>query len=693
MFVIPKMGKVDRKKIMTIFLVAWITIGSTYILLPKETDSIEPFFTLVAKTYNTSPGAIYFNYLKVYLSQIGIDLEVIVQDWSTFVSELITFRDFDLCYVEFTGGGYADPDFTGVYDENGSLNLFGYDTSMDWDEELGTGINEWYMKQGTLIIPPDSEERRQHYWTWQQYLMDKITPCIPMYTKTDFTVNYAELDGFSAQKGLLESWGKMEYSTPLAEKNNYSEILVNGEAWTELNPLNYSDIASWYLSSFILDPLIYFDSEKLAYPHLAKDWTFINDTHLRITLREDIKWQPDPDGNFTNEYFDVHDVYFTLYCYYLKYGSSFFNWLEDFKIIDSYTIDLFIDANKVTPENEPTATFFPDLAVQILPEHYLNQTQLADGITPNSTHISWFKFNNQAFGTGLFQIKSSYEDPVTILDVFSDCWFLDPLVTSDPSLYFSERFGNFSNGLTTLKFKMYSDISEAVSDFASNDLDILNLGSQIDLVLDYLNNPAFEVGKIIDDTFDFIGFNIRETRPHIGDPNPAPMDTTMTKGLCVRKAISYVIDWENLGLEMHSGVYERNYCPIYPCLGIWKNPNIRRYDYRVGEAGKYMTFAGYDLGWTPTYDDFDCGWFIVLMIAMFAAPFILVALFIGLVVGLVIRSSRKKATQKYEQMPIIMKTPVDPLEDKIKQIIAMKEIEEGKEEVDKEKEEINGENN
>ncbi|MHA1220837.1 MAG: hypothetical protein ACTSQB_03810, partial [Candidatus Heimdallarchaeota archaeon] len=142
---------------------------------PAETDAASPFFTLVAKTNGGGVRPDYLNFLRQHLARIGINVDVVILDWPTFVGELLSYRDFDICYIGLSGGG-TDPDFTGVYDENGSLNLFGYHTSMDWDEDLGTGLNEWYMKQGTLIMPPDSEARVQHYWDWEQYMMDKINP-------------------------------------------------------------------------------------------------------------------------------------------------------------------------------------------------------------------------------------------------------------------------------------------------------------------------------------------------------------------------------------------------------------------------------------------------------------------------------------------------------------------------------------
>ena len=149
--------------------------------LPEQTKADDPYFTLVFKTNSGGVRPDYGNFLKQHLSHLGIELDVIIQDWPTFVGELIAFRNFDICYIAITGSS-DDPDMTGVYNENGSLNLFGYDTSMDYDPALGTGKNEWYMKQGNLIMPPDSAARIQHYWDWEDYLLDEICPMLPTFT-------------------------------------------------------------------------------------------------------------------------------------------------------------------------------------------------------------------------------------------------------------------------------------------------------------------------------------------------------------------------------------------------------------------------------------------------------------------------------------------------------------------------------
>jgi len=210
---------------------------------PIKTDAAEPVFTLVAKTNGGGVRPDYLNFLKQHLARIRINLDVIVQDWPTFVGELIAFRDFDVCYVSLTGGG-ADPDFTGVYDENGSLNLFGYHTSMDWDDDKGTGMNEWYMKQGTLIMPPDSEERVQHYWAWQQYFMDKICPMAPTFSPRGYSAQWGNLEGYNYTDGILQSWGKMDFVGSHQGQVSNDELVRVDAAWSDFNPLFQDDTSS-----------------------------------------------------------------------------------------------------------------------------------------------------------------------------------------------------------------------------------------------------------------------------------------------------------------------------------------------------------------------------------------------------------------------------------------------------------------
>ena len=143
-----------KRRILTLVITMLIICNTALLIMnTSNTESVDPYFTLVAKCQGGNIPD-YMNLLKIQLAQIGINLDVIVQDWPTFAGEITTYHDYDLVYIGLSGGG-KDPDFTGVYNENGSLNLFGYHTDMDYNETLGTGINEWYMREGTKIMPPN----------------------------------------------------------------------------------------------------------------------------------------------------------------------------------------------------------------------------------------------------------------------------------------------------------------------------------------------------------------------------------------------------------------------------------------------------------------------------------------------------------------------------------------------------------
>ena len=371
-----------------------ITFSATTITtIPIQAKAPEPYFTLVFKTNGGVDGVRfdYGNFLQQQCARIGINVDIIISGWPTFVGELIAFRNFDICYVALTGSG-ADPDFTGVYNENGTLNLFGYHTEMDYNKTLGTGINEWYMQQGQLIMPPDSEERIQHYWNWQQYLMDKILPCQPTFAPKSYTSTWSNLNGYNISDGLLQSWGKMSWDGFREGQMSNNEIVISDYPWSDLNPLFQDDTSSSFISKAIIDPLIWYDNDLSVWPHLAESYTLINDTTVEIVAREGIKWGDDPDGLFTDEYFDIEDVYFTLYSWkYLSNERDDYDWIKDMEIIDSDTMRIYIDGDPSTPENEPYAPFLPSISVRMLPEHYLNQTQDVTGI-PDITHASWNTF-------------------------------------------------------------------------------------------------------------------------------------------------------------------------------------------------------------------------------------------------------------------------------------------------------------
>ncbi|MBN1328185.1 MAG: hypothetical protein JXA54_01815, partial [Candidatus Heimdallarchaeota archaeon] len=111
-----------KKKLIGI-IVTTIIIGN-FILLPLFTIDIKgitPFFSLKIAAIKGGVRPDYCNLMKQQLAQIGIGIDFIFYNWMTWSYFYWYLQSTcDMFYVGLSGGG-ADPDFTGVYDENGSL--------------------------------------------------------------------------------------------------------------------------------------------------------------------------------------------------------------------------------------------------------------------------------------------------------------------------------------------------------------------------------------------------------------------------------------------------------------------------------------------------------------------------------------------------------------------------------------------
>jgi len=587
------------KKGYSLLLVVLI-VTSLYIVKPQRTHSIDPFFTLVFKTNGGGVRPDYGYLLKEQLARIGINLDVIIQDWPTFVGELIAYRDFDICYVDETSSGAIITSY-GYSDD--MYNLFGYHPSMDWDEDLGMGKNEWYLRQMNQIMPPDSQERIQHFWDWEQYLMDKLLPMQPTFTPKTYMAYWKTLKGYNYSEGLLQSWGKMSWESSHTGKIDTKELVIEDAAWFDLNPIFEHDSASDFVVRACYDPLIWYDEDQTVWPHLAESFTMLNDTWVRITVRQGIKWQNDSGGLFTDEYFDIYDVYFTLYCWKeVSNDQHMYSWIDNMDILNRWTMDIHIDGDPGTPEQELYAPFLDSLSSLILPEHFLNQTQLPDGRTPDVLHSSWSSLSTECIGTGLFSISNYTENIETNLKVNPESWWLNETITNDPNLNWESRFGDFSSDLEKLRIRIIPDYDIAFLEFESGKIDLISIPSLPEEGSDcFCLNPGIEIQSDLMMVFGFFGYNMREVRPVIGSREPAPGEPSITIGLCIRKAISYAMDREEMNNIIHSGEMAIVNHPIYQKLGVWCNPDIIQYNHDLSMAIVYMKKTSYWGGWTPTY--------------------------------------------------------------------------------------------
>lgn len=575
---------------------------NTDVIYPSELT--DPFFTLVAVT---DDGSRQYEVLELQkdLEEIGIALNVSVVNPGQLVLEMQSNHNYDLCYITFITLDTYAPGLMYIFGKDSTVNWHGYEESMDWNESLGAGTNQWYIDQDELIIPNDSPERVELQKEWQNYYTNNLLLSMPGLTHSASSASWSNLQNYDSNYGLAQSWGKMLWNGLHENQSTIDELkIANDNNWSSLNPLDEQNEIDKLISNSILEPVIWYDYDTGFWPHLAESYTLIDDNHLRLNLRQGIEWQTDPDGLFPNENLDVKDVYFTYYCYeeFVNNVTIWDNELEDMVILDDYTIDLFFD-NSVD-------NFQEILRLPILPEHYLNQTQFLDGITPNYTHSSWAKFKQQAFGTGALQYKDSVFGNFFELETFDDSWLLNSTLTSDPNLDFINRFGNDRN-INSIRFVLLNE-TEAKLTFENGTIDLIDISTKYDYYTNYIDNPDFTHYSRLREIFNFYGYNLRSERgTPLQDFNMCPYNSDMSRGLAIRKAIAYATDRESINDETRNGTFHVNHHPIYDIFEMWKSPDIQKYDFNLTKAKELMVEAGYNISLDsdgdglPNFYEFD----------------------------------------------------------------------------------------
>lgn len=602
--------RVVRRSKLTCSLVCLIVLSSL-VVNTSNVVADEPFFTLqvIYRTYSSpdDPIGSLLLIMEDQIDNLNINLEPIGLNWLSFVECLLNPIYHDMILLPPLLGDFYDPDSiaSSLFSEEALLNFWSYDQTLDWNQTLGMGQNEWFLEEGRTIFPYNSQERITQYWNWQMYLMDKLLPGLPGLSKPQYLAHRASLKNYSYSDRLLQSWGKMHWEELPENKTDATEIAIAGKDWTMSTPFLRTsfDSGSSFFTSAVADPLFWVDPDKSIQPHLATDMEFLNNTHLRINLREGIKWQLDQYGLFPGEYFDVRDVYFTIFAW--KYLASVihspyeFNWLEDMRIVDDYTIDLYLQDNETFWEDESAYDFLYDLNVEIMPEHFFNQTQLVDGTTPDRDHPSWIAYGDWNFGTGHLQLFSDDENE-TRLEVFPDAWWLNSTITSDSNLDWGERFGynwELSKLIVRKKLSVTHDAT-VIEALLWGFIDMLEPLAYDDVImLEQTFEFAIQTKSV--GFFPFIGFNTNQERNYFGNRDPCPLDPTISIGLAIRKAVAYALDRHELNNLVYNGRYFVNEHPLPTELGFWLNPDIIVYDQDYAKAKEFMEKAGFEYNTEP----------------------------------------------------------------------------------------------
>ncbi len=611
-------------------LTAMITSLIAFSTLTIHSGTYEPSATIAQLDYLAYSGTIGHDYgvfIANFLAKLGIEVNLILVEPDPIISlpPIPSGFEYDMAFVTYHMGNEDPSVISSMYKEKSSMNIFGINKEIPYCNESENMIDE-----GVKIM--DLEERQQHYYNWQQLMMDKIIPMIPLYSPRNYSGTWSNLQGYDNRWGLVESLPYMSWEGLHTGQKSTNEFITHEAQWTELNPIFSLDPSSSFIQSFIYEPILKMSPEFEPFKTgLIHGWEWIDDNRIRFTIRDDMYWNPSYDltgrnatsgslseatlmvglkgevSNGTNQLVTTKDVLFTLYALTAPFSvhNQRFDWLRNIYAEDDYNFVITIDGEPTTEELVPYAPFWKHLNYSLLPEFFLNSTDTTT-MTSKNGHLQfigvddvtdteqWQNFSSMAFGTGKYMLDWAIPTSQTEL-VASPYWFGIGAIDGQPqTLDIENIIVRFIDNYTT-----------ALNEFKAGKLDIM-----------YFNywpiqntmhpDPDFEYHSRLSIAYSSIVFNI--SREFIGGSNNYEWVTAegkeeYTKGIAIRKAISYAIDKVEMNNVLHDGTFIIGDSPIFPIQYYWYNNDIIKYYYNLEKAKEWLQAAGYG-----SEDDGPNGW-------------------------------------------------------------------------------------
>ena len=610
----------------TIFILANLLITSGF-NSAVNVNSAEPIANLVFKTNGGGTRPDYGLFIAQYLRDIGVEVEVKVEEWSVFVGTLILTHDYDIGIVGLSGGG-ASPDMRDCYTEDGSLNCY----------QLGPDIpygNQSEQMQDIGVTITDLEARQQHYYDWQQLMMDKIVPILPLYAPRSYVGTWANTMGYEGRWGITDSLPYMYYDGYHDGQVSLNEFNLADVNWRELNPLFTDDTSSSFIWGLMAEPVLTYSPDLAPLKTgIVNDWEQIDEFHYKLYMRDDIYWNPsynvtgrtassDPlssistgelmvglkgeysDG--TNQQVTAKDAVFTYLVWSnptISESTTYHDWISGCWVDpdDDLAFHVTIDGNPDTPEIEQYVDFWARLPWNLLPEFFLNSTDptvtytdghipcvgIYDGIADTAP---WVTFSTSAFGCGKYMLDYYIRNSVTVLKRNPN-WYGIGAIDGTPQ----------DLDIETINIRIIPDTSAELAEFKAGKLDWTSLTSFPAERKQMQADPRFEVQTFISAAFSYMFYNLR--RPFVGGADnfvflDDPGKEEYTVGVAVRKAMNYAIDRDEMNQVLHDGEYLIAHSVLYPFTAYYYYNDIIKYNYDLYAAFEWLGAAGYPTGSLP----------------------------------------------------------------------------------------------
>jgi len=607
---------------------ALFILSSLIVMSAFNTNTIAQREPIANLTFKTNGGGVrpdYGLYIAQYLRDIGIEVEVKVEEWVVFLGTLFLTHNYDLGVVTLGGGG-ATPGARDVWMEAGSLNIFGLGPDLPYG-------NQSEVMQDLSVTLVDPVERQALLYDWQNLMMDKIIPILPLYSSRSYVGLWANTLGYESRWGLADSLPYMSYAGYHDGQDSLDEFNLADANWKELNPLFTDDTSSSFITGLMMEPIVQMNPDYAPLKTgLVYDWDQIDETHYQFWMMDDIFWNPsynstDRDANSdplteiptgelmlglkngeysdgSNQQVTAKDAVFTYVAWandVVSESTSYQEWISDIYVdpVDELSFHIHIDGDPDTVAIEPFADMWAMLPWEVLPEFFLNSTDPTVTYTEGGVETTglyaniiltdqWIAFSTSAFGCGKFSLDYSIKNSVTVMERY-DGWYGKGAIDGTTGM---------TPFVKNINVRVIPDTSAELAEFKAGKLDLAGLGEFPAERKQMQADAKFQVQTFVGASLTFMFYNLR--RPFIGGvDNFVYLDEAgkeeYTVGVAVRKAINYAINRDEINAVIHDGEYQVAHSVVYPSQAYYYYNDIVKYNYDVDASFEWLEAAGYDI--------------------------------------------------------------------------------------------------
>ncbi|MHA1686435.1 MAG: ABC transporter substrate-binding protein [Candidatus Heimdallarchaeaceae archaeon] len=492
-------------------------------------------------------------------------------------------------------------------------------------------VNETEEILEELAVNTDLYYRQKQYYLWQQNIMDKILPFLPLFEQRLYSMYWSNLKGLNEAWGFVNSLPYLEFEGTHVGQTSITEL--KAFVILENNPESLLSDKIERFTPYLLvsEPIMSLDDIYQPLEGGLIDTTEMIDANTFIFhLKQGIYWAPsynitgrdetsDPldtsstplmvglkgeisDG--TNQEVTAKDAVFTILTKASEMANENANsyaWIKDVFVEpnDPYAFRIIVDSDPSTSSLEKYSAMYQQLSIPLLPEFFLNSTETTTVYTTSGKPFVglyegiketpvWKAYSTMPFGCGKY-----------ILDYIKDnAYVFQKNVAWDTQL----GEGIIDNTAQTLSInnitlKMIPSLtSEELSELEMGNADLIFNIKNFTLVSSYVNDDRFRISSTCKpESMYLLLFNLQSPlfldAPKNTEFCSEPEKTNYTKGVAQRKAIAYSIDREKINREINNGEYLLADTPCYPSMTLWAYKSIVKYTYDTSKASEWMGAA------------------------------------------------------------------------------------------------------